>query len=244
MTEDRPAPRVEVEPDADALATAVAGELLSRIADAQAAGHVPHIGLTGGSVADAVHHELARMAAGSGVDWGAVHFWFGDERFVPADSPDRNAGQARAAFLDAVGATRVHEVPASDQVPDAESAASSYADLVRAEGNGGFDVLMLGVGPDGHIASLFPGHPALHVTDAIATAVHDSPKPPPDRVSLTLEALGRSRAVWFVASGTAKADAVARALADAGSVDDTPARGVRGLTETTWFLDHDAASHL
>ena len=186
---DRPAPLIEVQPDPETLATAVAGELLNRIADAQAAGRVPHIGLTGGTIADAVHSQIARMSAGSGVDWGAVHFWFGDERFLPAGSPDRNAGQARGAFLDAVGASRVHEVPAADQVPDAETAAASYSDVVRADGEGAFDVLMLGIGPDGHVASLFPGHPALDVTGAIAIAVHDSPKPPPERVTLTFEAL-------------------------------------------------------
>ncbi len=244
MTDERPAPLIEVKPDTETLATAVAGELLNRIADAQAAGHVPHIGLTGGTIADAVHREVARMAPASGVDWGAVHFWYGDERFVPADSPERNARQARDAFLDEVGATRVHEVPASDQVPDAEAAAASYSDKVRADGGDTFDVLMLGIGPDGHVASLFPGHPGLGVTDAIATAVHDSPKPPPDRVTLTFEALDRSQAVWFLASGDAKADAVARALADDGTVTETPARGVRGVVETTWFLDHDAASRL
>ncbi len=243
-TADRPEPLVEVHPDPETLATAVAGELLNRIADAQAAGHVPDIGLTGGTIADAVHREVARMAPASGVDWGAVQFWFGDERFVAADSPDRNAVQARAAFLDEVGATRVHEVPAADQVPDAEAAATAYATTMRAEGGGGFDVLMLGVGPDGHIASLFPGHPGLDVTDAIATAVHDSPKPPPDRVTLTFEALNHAHAVWFLVSGEAKADAVARALADDGTITDTPARGVRGMTETTWFLDHEAAARL
>ncbi|KAA1429255.1 6-phosphogluconolactonase [Nocardioides antri] len=244
MDHDRPAPLIEVHPDAETLATAVAGELLNRIADAQAAGHVPQVGLTGGTIADTIHREVARMAPASGVDWGAVHFWFGDERFVAADSPDRNAVQARAAFLDAVGATRVHEVPAADQVPDAETAAASYSDTVRAEGGGAFDVLMLGVGPDGHVASLFPGHPGLAATDAIAVAVHDSPKPPPDRVTLTFEALDRAQAVWFLVSGEAKADAVARALADDGTVAETPARGVKGLVETTWFLDHEAASKL
>jgi 6-phosphogluconolactonase len=135
-------------------------------------------------------------------------------------------------------------MPASDEVASAEESASSYSDTVRSEGAGAFDVLMLGIGPDGHVASLFPHHPVLDATDAIAIAVHDSPKPPPDRVSLTYEALDRSHAVWFVASGDGKADAVARALADDGSIHDTPARGVRGLQETTFFLDHDAASHL
>ncbi|MDN5745971.1 MAG: 6-phosphogluconolactonase, partial [Nocardioidaceae bacterium] len=86
-----PQPRIEVHDDAAALATTVAGELLHRIADAQAAGQVPDIGLTGGRIADAIHHEIARLADASGVDWGAVQFWFGDERFVPSDSPKRNA---------------------------------------------------------------------------------------------------------------------------------------------------------
>ncbi len=102
---------------------------------------------------------------------------------------------------------------------------------------------MLGIGPDGHCASLFPGHPALDATDAIAVAVHDSPKPPPDRVSLTFEAMERCRAVWFIVSGDGKAEAVARALADDGSVSETPARGVHG-DETVWWLDADAASAL
>lgn len=250
MTDERPAPLVEVKPDPDTLATAVAGELLNRIADAQAAGHVPHIGLTGGTIAEVVHREVARMAPASGVDWGAVHFWFGDERFVPSDSPDRNAGQARAAFLDEVGARRVHAAPASDEVATAEEAAESYASTIRSTGSGDFDVLMLGVGPDGHIASLFPGHPGLDATDALAIGVHDSPKPPPDRVSLTFEALNRAQAVWFLVSGEGKADAVRRGLVElapedeAGALRETPARGVRGTSETVWFLDSAAASLL
>ncbi len=239
---DRPSPLIEVHADSAVLATAVAGELLNRIADAQAAGHVPDIGLTGGTIADAIHREVARLAPASGVDWGAVQFWFGDERFVPADSPERNAGQARAAFLDEVRAMRVHEIPASDQSESAEAAATSYGETVRGEGHGDFDVLMLGIGPDGHVASLFPGHAGLGVTDAIAAAVHDSPKPPADRVTLTFEALNRAQSVWFLASGEAKADAVRRGLAEVGSVEETPARGVSGNAETVWFLDTAAAS--
>lgn len=242
--DQRPQPLVEVHDDAAALATAVAGELLNRIADAQASGHVPDIGLTGGTIAEAIHREVARLADASGVDWGAVQFYFGDERFVPRDSPERNGGQARAAFLDEVGARRVHEVPGSDECDSAEAAATAYAETVRSTGGGSFDVLMLGVGPDGHIASLFPGHPVLATTDAVTAAVHDSPKPPPDRVTLTFEALNRARTVWFLVSGDGKADAVRRALADEGSVDQTPARGVRGEVETVWFLDTSAASLL
>ena len=105
---------------------------------------------------------------------------------------------------------------------------------------------MLGLGPDGHVASLFPGHPALGVDDRVAVAVPDSPKPPPERISLTFGALNHSRAVLFVVSGEEKADAAARALAPDGTVEETPARGVTGLpgTDPTWHLDRPAASAL
>jgi 6-phosphogluconolactonase len=243
---ERPVPRVEVHPDPETLATAVAGELLNRLADTQAAGRVPHISLTGGTIAVAVHEEVARLAAASGVDWGAVHVWFGDERFVERDSPDRNAGQARAAFLDAVGvpAAHVHEFPARGDVPDVEAAAEAYADELAAHWSGRFDVTMLGVGPDGHVNSLFPGFPQLHTAGRPTAGVTASPKPPPERVTLTFEATCASSSVWFLVSGEGKADAVRRALADEGSLDETPARGVTGIDETVWFLDHAAASRV
>ncbi|SED23506.1 6-phosphogluconolactonase [Nocardioides exalbidus] len=239
------APVVRRHDDSDTLVGDVASALLERIEAAQARGEVPHIGLTGGTIADALHRELARRAPDSSVEWSRIAFWWGDERFVPADSPDRNALQAREALLDhvPVDEAHVHEVPASDQVATAEDAASSYSASMREHGAGSFEVLMLGIGPDGHCASMFPGHPALGARDAIAVAVHDSPKPPPDRVTLTFEAMERSRAVWFIASGEGKAEAVARALAPEGTVEETPARGVRG-EETVWWLDEEAASAL
>lgn len=239
------APVVRRHDDADALVGDVASALLARLEAAQGRGEVPQVGLTGGTIANALHRELARRAPDAGVDWARVVFWWGDERFVEAASEDRNARQAREALLDHVGVdpAHVHEVPASDEVATAEEAAEAYSTALREHGAGFFEVLMLGVGPDGHCASLFPGHPALHASDAIAVAVHDSPKPPPDRVTLTFEAMERCRAVWFIASGEGKAEAVARALADEGSVDETPARGVRG-DETVWWLDEDAASAL
>ena len=239
------APEIRRHDDADLLVGDIASALLDRLEAAQARGEVPQVGLTGGSIAEALHRELARRAADSSLDWSRVVFWWGDERFVPADSPDRNARQAREALLDhvAVDPANVHEVPASDAVATAEDAAAAYSADLREHGAGAFEVLMLGIGPDGHCASLFPGHPVLGARDAIAVAVHESPKPPPDRVTLTFETLERSRAVWFVASGEGKAGAVARALAEDGSVEETPARGVRG-EETVWWLDEDAASAL
>ena len=237
-------PRIDVQPDAEALATAVAGELLTRLADAQASGHEPHIALTGGSIAEAVHRELARRSPSTDVDWSRVVVWWGDERFVAPDSSDRNALAARAAFLDAVGATQVHEMPSTADAADVEEGAAAYEEVVRAQAAGEFEVVMLGLGPDGHVASLFPGHPQVDIRDRIAVAVTDSPKPPPERISLTFPALNRARSVWLLVSGEAKADAVVAALATEGDVHDTPARGVAGHDETVWFLDREAASRL
>ncbi|GAW50444.1 MULTISPECIES: 6-phosphogluconolactonase [unclassified Nocardioides] len=238
-------PLIEVHDDAAALATAVAGELLTRITDAQSSGGVPQICLTGGTIAEAVHREIARLSPGSEVDWSQVVVWWGDERFVGPQDPDRNAGQARAAFLDAVGAdpALVHEMPSTADAADVEAGAAAYSDTLREHGSGEFDVMMLGVGPDGHIASLFPGFAQLDVTDRVAVGVTGSPKPPPERISLTFPALNRSRSVWFLVSGEGKASAVAQALGDA-DLHDIPAAGVTGREETLWFLDRAAASAL
>jgi 6-phosphogluconolactonase len=238
-------PRIEVHPDAAALATAVAGALLARLADIQAMPRVPEICLTGGTIAEAIHEEIARLSSASEVDWSQVIVWWGDERFVAPDDPDRNAGQARAAFLGAVGAdpANVHEMPSTADAADVEAGAASYGDTLREHGSGEFDVMMLGIGPDGHIASLFPGFAQLDVTDRIAVGVTGSPKPPPERISLTFPALNRSRSVWFLVSGDGKASAVARAI-DGADLHDIPAAGVTGHDETIWFLDHPAASLL
>ena len=244
-----PEPRVEVHEDQHALAVAVAGELLARLVDAQVDGGVPHLALTGGSVADAIHRELARLTqeseVGAEVDWGRVAFWWGDERFVEPASPDRNERQAREGFLDqvAVDPALVHPMPSTESAESAEAGAAAYGDELRAHGSGQFEVVLLGLGPDAHVASLFPGYPQLDVDD-IAVAVHDSPKPPPDRISLTLRCLNLTKSVWFVVTGEDKAPAVALALAEGTDVHDAPAAGVAGQDETIWFLDRAAASRL
>ena len=239
------APRIEVHADAAALATAVAGELLGRLADAQSGGGVPQIALTGGSIAEAVHREVARLAPSSGVDWSRVVLWWGDERFVPRDDPERNAGKARAEFLDVVGVdpANVHEMPSTATAASVDEGAAAYSQDLREHGAGAFEVLMLGVGPDGHVASLFPGHPALDIDDRIAVGVTDSPKPPPERISLTFPALNRTRSVWFLVSGEGKAQAVARAMGGADR-HEIPAAGVAGQEDTIWFLDRASSSAL
>jgi 6-phosphogluconolactonase len=236
-------PRVEVHPDAEALAHAVAGALLERLADTQDAGRAPQVALTGGTIAEAIHERVGEVGGDFEVDWSRVVLWWGDERFVESTSDERNAGSARRSMIDRlpIPAEHVHEAPATGSGLSLDDAAAAYADELRAHGSGSFELVMLGVGPDGHVASLFPGHAALDVDDAIAVGVPDSPKPPPARISLTYAALNRAEAVWFVASGEGKAEAVAKALADDGDLHETPARGVRGQGEVVWFLDREAA---
>jgi 6-phosphogluconolactonase len=234
---------------ADELADAVATALVDTLARVQADGRVPAVALTGGTIAGRIHERVAAAGATAapGVDWSRVDVWFGDERFVAADDDDRNDGQARRSLLDHLpfDPARLHPMPASDGTHrDLGDAATAYGDELRSQGSGAFDVVMLGVGPDGHVASLFPGHPQLDVEDAVAVPVTDSPKPPPERISLTFPALNRSREVWFLVSGEGKADAVARALAAGTDVHDVPAVGVHGQERTVWWLDEDAASRL
>jgi 6-phosphogluconolactonase len=240
-------PRVEVLPDATALAERVAAEIVAKLVAIQAEGRVPSIALTGGTIADAIYQAIASLEGDDpSVDWMRVDFWWGDERYVPADSSDRNDRSAGLDLLDAVmvDPARVHAMPAADEIhPDVEAAAASYDQLVRTREPGDFDLVLLGMGPDGHVASLFPGFPQLDVDDRIAVAVTDSPKPPPERISLTFIALNQATEVWFLVSGEGKADAVARALAADGSVHETPARGIT-TPHRTWWLDEAAAGSL
>ena len=247
------APRIEVHADDRELVTAVAGELLARLSDAQEAGRTPHVVLTGGSIAETLHREIARLGATSEVDWSRVVVWWGDERFVAPDSPDRNAVDTRKVWLDAIGvpAAHVHEMPSTADASDVDAAALSYAEELAASGPEAFDVVMLGLGPDAHVASLFPGHPALDVTDRTVAGVTGSPKPPPERITLTFPTLNRAASVWFLVSGEGKAEAVSRALAgtpgvggDRSDRHETPAAGVTGREETLWFLDRASASRI
>ncbi|HRW20184.1 MAG TPA: 6-phosphogluconolactonase [Dermatophilaceae bacterium] len=248
----RPEPEVLVEPDKEALAAAAGVRLLTAVAKAVSERRVAHVALTGGSMGSAILAAAgaASVIGGDGIDWTQVHVWWGDERYLPAGDPERNDTQNGTALLDtllAEGRLRpehVHRVAGPDASSDAEASAAAYGAAIRADGAGLFDIVLLGMGPDAHVASLFPHHPAQRITDAIAVAVHDSPKPPPTRVSLTFECLERSREVWFLVAGADKADAVCRALTPDADRWDVPAAGVRGLVATRWLLDRAAAQDL
>ncbi|MHB1740669.1 MAG: 6-phosphogluconolactonase [Actinomycetes bacterium] len=254
-------PQVVVHRDEALLAAAVAARLVTCLVDAQAARGTASVVLTGGGVGIASLASLAACPARDAIDWSRLDVWWGDERFLPGGHPDRNETQARAALLDAVDVdpARVHPMGATDSPdgPDPEGAASRYADeLAAAAGSerggttGGegssavpaFDVLLLGMGPEGHVASLFPESPALHDTRTVV-AVHGNPKPPPTRLSLTLPAICSARQVWLIVSGDDKAHAVRLAMGEAGPLQ-VPAAGARGTVRTLALLDRAAASDL
>jgi 6-phosphogluconolactonase len=246
-------PTLVIHRDATLLARAVAARLVTHLVDAQAAHGMASVVLTGGGVGIATLRELADSPARDAVDWKRVDVWWGDERFLPSGDGDRNETQARAALLDVVDLdpARVHPMQASDGTAgaDPEAAAERYAaELARAahpEDHGpvpSFDVLLLGVGPDGHVASLFPESPAVY-DERPVVAVRGAPKPPPTRLSLTFSAINAAREVWLVAAGAEKARAVRLALSGAGQVQ-VPAAGVHGRVATRWLLDRGAASQL
>jgi len=227
--------------DAELLAAATAARLVTALADAQAARGTASVVLTGGRTGTAVLSAVRTAPARDTVDWSRVDFYWGDERFLPAGDPERNETQARSALLDHVPASRVHPMAPSDGEfgDNPEAAAEAYAALLPAT----FDVCLLGVGEEGHTASIFPDSPAVHETARTVVAVHDCPKPPPTRVSLTLPTIRRAAAVWLMTTGEAKAAAVASALNGAPEVD-LPAAGARGTSETRWLLDTTAAANL
>src|SRR3954451_14370974 len=248
-----PAPDVVIEPDADRLARAVASALVARLAAAQAVHGTASVVLTGGGIGTAVRERVAGLAAEpehAVVDWTAVDVWWGDERFVPADSSDRNELGAREALLGRVplDPERVHPMPSSDAgFDEPEEAAVWYAEqLAAAAGTGRtlprIDVLMLGVGPEGHVASIFPHSPAAS-DERPVVAVRNCPKPPPTRISLGFPAITSSEEVCLRMSGEGKADAVAQARCGADPVD-LPAAGARGRRATRWLLDAAAAGKL
>jgi len=225
--------------DAADLAEQIARRLELFVTEHQTDGREPHVVLTGGTIAI----DAYRLIDADAANWSRVHWWWGDERFVPEGHADRNDQQARDAFLDRIGtpADHLHPMPAHGCSDSMAAAADGYAATLPDEP---FDLVLLGVGPDGHIASLFPGFDQLHETERDCVEVFGSPKPPPERITLTLPRLNRARDVLFIVAGEGKADAVARAVTGSGTLEDTPATGVTGQDRTVWLLDEAAASQL
>jgi 6-phosphogluconolactonase len=230
---------VETFADTEELVAGAGDRLAAAINAAIAQRGLAMIVLTGGGTGTALLKRLGTHP----LDWARIHLFWGDDRFVPHDD---------AELLDHIDipAVNVHPMAASDGAfgPDIEAAARAYASVLAECAEFGaptpvFDVHLLGMGGEGHVNSLFPHTNAVLEADEMVVGVDDSPKPPPRRITLTLAAVRRSRQVWLVVSGEAKADAVAAAIGGAEPVD-VPAAGAIGSEKTIWLLDSAAASKL
>ena len=227
--------------DAEALAQAAADRILARVA--ANAGRVA-ICLTGGSSPRQLYQLLATEAYRSRIPWDRVHWFIGDERFVPADDPLNNMGSARRLFLDShAPASNIHPIPTDTANPRQaahryESELQSFYGADRLDSSRPlFDVVLMGLGPDGHTASLFPNYPALEQTDRWVVDVpkaHVEPFVP--RVTLTLPALGSCREMLFEVSGADKRAILTRVL----DGEDLPANRAHSAGETIWLVDKAA----
>jgi len=237
-------------PCADDLAADVAARILTTIAEIQAEGRPASLVLTGGRIAERI---LDRLACGADrIDWHAVDLWWGDERYLPAGDPQRNDHAADRLLLDQVDIPtgRVHRIAGPDTSESAEESADTYraeiAEYALRTGQSGlprFDIELLSIGPDGHVASLFPQAPALEATDPVV-GVHGSPKPPPTRITMTYPLLNSASQAWLLASGPEKAHAVALMTNSEAGPLQIPAAGIRAVNRTLLLLDEDAASQI
>ncbi|HIW90071.1 MAG TPA: 6-phosphogluconolactonase [Candidatus Corynebacterium avicola] len=252
--------------DQDTLAEGVARDIVEAVAEAQKRGGVTDDGfarivLTGGGAGGAVLRSLAaldhaaRQTAESfpvtAVDWSKVHVFFGDERFVPVGTTGataRNDGLADTELLEHVGipAGHVHRVGVPSDAegapdgPELDAAASDYAAVLAEFAPDGFDLHLLGMGPEGHINSLFPHTPELSpAAGTTVVAVRECPKPPAERVSLTLEAVNSARRVWLLVCGAGKKEAAGHVVSGEDPAQ-WPAAGVQGSVETVLHVDADA----
>jgi 6-phosphogluconolactonase len=241
---------VKVFANGDALVEAAGKRLVDTLQNAITTRGRALLVLTGGGNGNALLEYLGTHV--EQLDWSKVHLFWGDDRYVPEADDERNEKQARAALLDRIDipSSQVHPMAPSDGEfgSDLDAAALAYEQILAANAESGapapdFDVHLLGMGPEGHINSLFPDTPAVREKTRMVVAVEDSPKPPPLRITLTLPAIQRSREVWLMVSGGSKADAAAAAIGGADPVS-IPAAGAVGLETTLWLLDEDAAAKL
>ena len=254
----KPEPRDVVSTDADGVAAAAATAAARQLVVALEERPLAHLVLTGGTVGTTTAAALPGALLAAGVDVTRLHLWWGDERFVDPDSAERNEVAVRTALLEelrrkaGLPERNIHVMPSPADGMSLEEAAAWYGQHLdqmggdepfRTRGQAFFDVLLLGVGPDAHVASLFPQHPDQRQVTSSAVAVTDSPKPPAERISLTWPVLNSARHVALLVAGQEKAAAVRAAH---GTIDpwEVPASAVRGLETTTWFLDTAAASEL
>ena len=265
MNAETPDDQLRVHTDRQALCRTVAEDLIDVLREAVDTRGTASAVLTGGGTGTGILEALAAPELAGQVDWSAVHLWWGDERYLPAGNGERNEVLATDALLSALvedhglPPENIHRMPAAapqtarsvNEVHDAARVyAAALADHAAADPGPDprlpvLDVVLLGMGPDAHVASLFPGLPGPSATGQTVIGVTDSPKPPPERISLTLESLGTARRVWLVVAGQDKAETVStvRDACERGQRDANrlPATAVNGTVQTRWDLDRGAA---
>lgn len=207
------------------------------------------VALSGGSTPRAMHERLAQPPHKNALDWKKVHVFWGDERFVPPDDPESNFSMARETLLKHVPIPAQNIYPAPTEGIAPEEAARQYAETLKAffaPGTPRLDLILLGLGLDGHTASLFPGRPQVQASgDSLIAAVKNSPKPPPVRITFTLKLINNAANVIFLAAGKEKAAAVKLVLGETVDVITRPAQGVRLVDgKLLWLLDSAAAREL
>lgn len=242
--------RVLVHADKQALAGAVAARFITKVVDLLDQQAEVNIVLTGGTVGTAVLTAIGDSSACTSIDWSRVSLWWGDERWLPAGDPDRNETQARAALIGRVTVRpeNVHAFASSGGSVTLDEAVTGYSEQLAAAADEGavfpkFDITFLGVGPDGHVASLFPDSSAIQATEGTVVAVRHAPKPPSERLSLTLPVINSSDRIWLALAGSDKASPLGLALAGA-STFEVPAAGVSGRLRTVFFVDEEAAAEV
>lgn len=223
------------------LTEATAERLMHRLIELQAAQDGPvRLCLTGGRIANRIYEAFADLVEDAPLDRSRIEIWWSDERFVPTEDPERHAGLTLSILARTLPmiASLTHPMPAADGIADNDASAAAYA---KELGDTRFDITLLGMGVDGHVASIFPDHPSFGEQAHSVIGVSDAPMGPPSRISMTVGTLNRSHEVWYLVAGQDKAEAVAASVAGEPSI---PAGVVRGTDTTLWLLDRAAAARL
>jgi 6-phosphogluconolactonase len=223
------------------VADAVAARLITRIVELQAAQGEASLVLTGGTTLDAVLTALSNSPAVNAIDWATLDVYWADERFVPRSSDERNDRRA-LTLLEQLKGARLHPMPSAEDFSQPEEGAAAFAQELGLgrQRMPSFDLVLLGIGADAHVGSLFPENPVLHDNRWVA-AVRNAPKPPSQRITMSVPLLTHADEIWLIATGAEKSDAIRLTLSERAGLRQAPAAAIRGERQTLLFADVDAA---
>ena len=232
-------PRVHRYSDEQTLTSSVAANLVKRIIELLATKEKVHLGLSGGDSANQVYKAFGKLAKTTNIDARRLELWWTCERYVPSSDHRRNSTQALSLLAGAlpIVPSQTHAMPAPTSTADPQQGALAYAEEL---GQQKFDICLLNLAPDGHVADLYPDDPALSEDNARVIGVLEAPNDPKERITCTLNTINESREVWVLASGYSKAEAVEEGITG----KHVPASMVSGQDATHWFIDQRAASRL